>query len=207
MTSYRKLDEAGETVIITALQSFTTIGELNKELQTPALMQSSLPTSAGGFANPHALAPLFFLAANREMLSAFQKMPMIITSINLLRNQPDNILTASLERSFAGLTSLSYTESATHCSEPLSKARHHLQHDYTVLHRKKVHDHLTTLDMPAAQDPQDPSHKDARYNPIRLRCPSRHNVACLRALLTISTLRFDDESFAFVFRIILDTRP
>ncbi len=36
------------TAIFTALQSLTTIGELSEQLQTPALMQSALPTSVGG---------------------------------------------------------------------------------------------------------------------------------------------------------------
>jgi hypothetical protein len=131
-------------------------------------------------------------------------MPLIIISINRLRNQPDNILTASLELSFAELTSLSHTESATHYSTPLAKARHHLQHDYTVLHSKKVQDHLTALHTPAAQDPQDPNHKDAKYNLIRLRCLSRKNaLACLHALPTAPALRFDHEKTSFVFAIVL----
>ncbi len=101
--------------IFAALQSLTVIGGLNEQLQTSALMQSSLTTSAGGlgFANPHALAPLIFLAANPEMLSVFQHMPLIITSTNLLRHQPANILTTSLQFSFTKLMSLSNTESAT----------------------------------------------------------------------------------------------
>jgi hypothetical protein len=42
---------AHNTAIFAALQALTTIGELNEELQQPALMmQSSLPTSAGGSA-------------------------------------------------------------------------------------------------------------------------------------------------------------
>jgi hypothetical protein len=61
------------------------------------------------------LAPLIFLAANREMLPAFQDMLLIITSTNLLQRQPTNILTASLfSQFFDQLTSLSSTESATH---------------------------------------------------------------------------------------------
>jgi hypothetical protein len=97
------------------------------------------------------------------MLSAFQHTPLIIISINRLRHQPANILTASLKLSFNESTSLSNTEFATYYSTPLGKARHHLQHDYTVLHSKKVHDQLTALYTPAAQDPQDPNHKDAKY--------------------------------------------
>jgi hypothetical protein len=67
-----------------------------------------------------------------------------------------------------------------------------------------IQDHLSALYTLAAQDPQDPDHKDAKCKLIRLRCLSCHNApASLRALPTDPTRRFDDESFAFVLRIIL----
>jgi hypothetical protein len=120
------------TAIFTALQSLTSIGKLNEDLQQPVLIRSSLPTSAWGLGFAY-----------------------------LLRHQPANILTASLELSFTELTSLNNTESATRCSAPLSEDRHHLHHDSTLLHSKKIQEHLSASYTPAAQDP---NHKDAEYN-------------------------------------------
>jgi hypothetical protein len=138
------------------------------------------------------------------MLSAFQEMPLIIISINRLRHQPDNILTASLERSFAELTSLNHTESATHYSTPLDKARHRL---------------LARLHCASQQEGPRPSHRvlqpcNARSPASRLQrcqvqphsscCLARQNaLACLHALPTAPALRFDHEKTSFVFAIVL----
>jgi hypothetical protein len=156
-----------------------------------------------GLANPVAQSNLIFLAAHREMLSAFKDMPLITSACIALMNRRINPLTAHLATGYKQLVDLDSTEAASHYATPLPAARK-LQAKYTDLLATKTRKDLIDSHMPAALNPRDPGHMAAKADVIRLRSLARpHALSCLQVLPTATTHRFDNEAFAITLRLIL----